>query len=308
MSEEQTLLTAAATAPETAAAADAGADAAQATQDTSAAPQEAQDWRPESLRGEKALEKYKSPEDAYKALVEAQKLIGKKADPFAPPADDAPQEEKDAFSAKLRELRGVPAEDKVAEAYAVEVPEDAPEGYALSPELVGAFQGIAHKAGLAPAEFKELAAGYVQMELQAIAAARQDAKVRQEKAETALVKEWQDADLVPKEQFGNALKAAQALGLVGKDGKDSILGHLGNNTALIKALASEVYPLVAEGKLKGGATASQEPAYTPQEAMGKLRAMQADPRYRDAMQRDPDYVREVDAFAERYGKLIRRGA
>lgn len=306
MADEQTLLTAAAestTAADTTETASVEAQA-QTAEQTSAVD----DWRPESLRGEKSLEKYKTPEEAYKALVQAQKLIGKKADPLAPPAEDAPQEEKDAFSAKLRELRGVPAEDKVAEAYAVEVPEDAPEGYALSPELVGAFQGIAHKAGLAPAEFKELAAGYIQMEVQAIAAARQDAKVRQEKAETALVKEWQGAGLVPKEQFGNALKAAQALGLVGKDGKESILGHLGNNTALIKALASEVYPLVAEGKLKGGATASQEPAYTPKEAMSKLRAMQSDPRFRDPMKRDPDYVREVDAFAERYGKLIRRGA
>lgn len=304
MADEPTLLTAAATPTEPVAAA--AAEPAQATPDT--ATPAAEDWRPESLRGEKALEKYQSAEEAHRALVEAQKLIGKKADPLAPPAEDAPQEEKDAFSAKLRELRGVPAEDKVADAYAVEVPEDAPEGYALSPELLGAFQGLAHKAGLAPAEFKELAAGYVQMEIQAIAAARQEAKVRQEKAETALVKEWQAADLVPKEQFSNALKAAQALGLVSKDGKENILGHLGNNTALIKALASEVYPLVAEGKLKGGATASQEPAYTPQEAMGKLRAMQADPRYRDSMKRDPDYVREVDAFAEKFGKLIRRGA
>lgn len=305
MADEQTLLTTGATPTEEVAATETVNAAAQEQPTAQAA---SEDWRPESLRGEKALEKYKSPEDAYKALVEAQKLIGKKADPLAPPADDAPQEERDAFSAKLRELRGVPAEDKVAEAYAVDVPEDAPEGYALSPELVGAFQGIAHKAGLAPAEFKELAAGYIQMEVQAIAAARQDAKVRQEKAETALVKEWQSAGLVPKEEFGNALKAAQALGLVSKDGKDNILGHLGNNTALIKALAENVYPLVAEGKLKGGATASQEPAYTPQEAMGKLRAMQADPRYRDTMKRDPDYVREVDAFAEKFGKLIRRGA
>lgn len=305
MADEQTLLTTGATPTAEVAATETVTAAAQEQPATQPA---SEDWRPESLRGEKALEKYKSPEDAYKALVGAQKLIGKKADPLAPPAEDAPQEERDAFSAKLRELRGVPAEDKVAEAYAVDVPEDAPEGYALSPELVGAFQGIAHKAGLAPAEFKELAAGYIQMEVQAIAAARQDAKVRQEKAETALVKEWQSAGLVPKEEFGNALKAAQALGLVSKDGKDNILGHLGNNTALIKALAENVYPLVAEGKLKGGATASQEPAYTPQEAMGKLRAMQADPRYRDTMKRDPDYVREVDAFAEKFGKLIRRGA
>jgi len=306
MADEPTLLTAAATPTVEVAAAEtvAAGSTAQTSEQTSAV----EDWRPESLRGETALEKYKGPEDAFKALVEAQKLIGKKADPLAPPAEDAPQEEKDAFSAKLRELRGVPTEDKVAEAYAVEVPKNAPEGYAVNPELVGAFQGIAHKAGLAPAEFKELAAGYVQMEIQAIAAARQDAKARQEKAETALVKEWQTAGLVPKEEFGNALKAAQALGLVSRDGKESILGHLGNNTALIKALASEVYPLVAEGKLKGGATASQGPIYTPREAMSKLQAMQADPRYRDAMKRDPDYVREVDAFAERYGKLIRRGA
>lgn len=306
MADEPTLLTAAVTPTETVAAAETVAVEAPAQNVEQAAAVE--DWRPESLRGEKALEKYKSPEDAYKALVEAQKLIGKKADPLAPPAEDAPQEEKDAFSAKLRELRGVPAEDKVAEAYAVAVPEDAPEGYALSPELVSGFQALAYEAGMSPSEWQKLSGGYVQMEIKAIAAARQDAKVRQEKAETALVKEWQAADLVPKEQFSNALKAAQALGLVSKDGKESILGHLGNNTALIKALASEVYPLVAEGKLKGGATASQEPAYTPQEAMGKLRAMQADPRYRDSMKRDPDYVREVDAFAEKFGKLIRRGA
>jgi len=306
MADEQTLLTAAATPAAEVAAAETVA-AAEATAQATEQALAVEDWRPESLRGEKALEKYKGPEDAFKALVEAQKLIGKKADPLSPPAEDAPQEEKDAFSAKLRELRGVPAEDKVAEAYAVEMPEDAPEGYVFNPDLVGAFQSIAHKAGLAPAEFKELAAGYVQMEIQAIAAARQDAKVRQEKAEAKLVKEWRDAGEVPKEKFAQALKVAQALNLVGKDGKDSILGHLGNNTELIKALADN-YGLIAEGRLKGGGKASQEPAYTPQEAMGKLRAMQADPRYRDAMRRDPDYVREVDAFAGRYGTLIRRGA
>lgn len=307
MAEEQTLLTAAATPTEEVAAAETVA-ASEATAQTTEQASAVEDWRPESLRGEKALEKYKSPEDAYKALVEAQKLIGKKADPLAPPAEDAPQEEKDAFSAKLRALRGVPTEDRVAEAYAVTQPEDAPEGYALDPNLVGAFQAIAHKAGLAPAEFKELAAGYMQMEVKAITAGRQEAKVRQEQAEAALVKEWQAAGLVPKDEFGNALKAAQALGLVGKDGKDSILGHLGNNTELIKALSERVWPLVAEGKLKGGATASSEPAYTPKEAMGKLRTMQADPRYRDPNTRDPDYVREVDAFAARFGKLIRQGA
>lgn len=305
MSEEQTLLTAAATAPETAAAADAGADAAQATQDAPAAAQEAQDWRPESLRGEKALEKYKTPEDAYRALVEAQKLIGKKADPLAPPAEDAPQEEKDAFSAKLRELRGVPPEDKIAEAYAVTPPEGAPEGYALNPDLIGAFQKIAHEAGLAPAEWQKMSSGYMQLEVAAIIKGRADAKAAQDKAEAALVKEWQDAGSSPKEKFTEALKAAQALGLVGKDGSNSILGHLGNNTALIKALSENVYPLIAEGKLKGGATSGVAGmVLSPREAVDKARAMMADPRYSSPTTRDPEYVREVQAFVAQHEAAI----
>lgn len=303
MSEEQTLLTSAASETETPASAETAVPAAGAEPSTPAA--EATDWRPEALRGEKSLEKYKSQDDALKALVEAQKLIGKKAEGIVPPAEDAPQEEKDAFSAKLRELRGVPSEDKVAEAYAVAAPEGAPEGYALDAEFVGAFQKMAHEAGLAPAEFKRLADGYMQMEIAAITQARASAQERLHKSEAALVKEWQEAGRVPKTEFGNALKAAQALGLVGKDGKDNILGHLGNNTALIKALASNVYPLIAEGKLKGGATADAGPAYTPKEAFEKGRAMMRDPRYRDPLQRDPAYIREVEAFFAEHGRLMR---
>lgn len=303
MADEPTLLTAAAT-PE----AEAPAAAETATPAAASETPAAQDWRPESLRGEKWLEKYKSPEDALKGFAEAQRLLGKRAEGIVPPGADAKPEEVEAFNAKLRELRGVPPEDKIAEAYAVTAPEDAPEGYALDPNFVGAFQKIAHESGVAPAEFQKMAARYMQMEIEGMTNARQEAKARQEKAEAELVKEWRTAGRVPKDEFTNALKAAQALGLVSKDGKDSILGHLGNNTALIKALADNVYPLVREGRLQGGAEAQQGPAYTPKEAMNKLRGMQADPRYRDPMKRDPDYVREVDAFAERYGKLIRQGA
>jgi len=296
MSEEQTLLTQAA-APEV--------EAPVADSAAPAAVQEVQDWRPETLRGEKALEKYKSPEDAFKALVEAQKLIGKKADPLAPPAEDAPQEEKDAFNAKLRELRGVPSVDKVAEAYAVAAPDDAPEGYEISPDLMGAFQGLALEAGLAPAEFKRMAEGYMQMEIAQINAARAESKANQEKGQAELVKGWQAEGRVPKDEFSNALKAAQILGLVGKDGKDNLLGHLGNSTALVAALAN-AYPALGEAGLKGGATVSSQPLYTPKEAMDKGRAMLADPRYKDSRKRDPDFVREVDAFFEQHGKLIAR--
>jgi hypothetical protein len=302
MADEQTLLTAAATPTAEVAAAETSTNST-VSASIESATQEQSDWRPEPLRGEKSLEKYKTQEDALKALVDAQKLIGKKADGIVPPGEDATPEQLEAFNAKLRELRGVPAE---ATAYEVSPPADAPEGYALNADLVGAFQSLALEAGLAPSEFKKMADGYMQLEVQAIAAARVEAKARTEKEEAALVKEWQAAGEVPKEKFSHALKAAQALGLVSKSGTESILGHLGNNTALIKALSDNVYPLIAEGRLKGGGHEQTGPVYTPQEAIAKGRAMMADPRYKDSRQRDPDYVREVDAFFEQHGKLIAR--
>jgi len=295
MADEPTLLTSAAT-PE------APAEAAAPEPVAPGAAQDASDWRPESLRGEKSLEKYNKPEDAFKALVEAQKLIGKRAEGIVPPGEGATPEQVDAFNAKLRELRGVPTEDKIAEAYAVVAPEDAPEGYALNPELVGAFQGLALEAGLAPAEFQKLAQGYMAMEVQAIAAARADAKARQQKAEDALVKEWRDAGEVPKEKLANALEAAKILGWITKT--DNILGDLGNNTDVVKSLADIIWPLVKESGLKGGGHEQQGPTYTPQEARDKARSYTSDPRYKDPRKRDPDFVREADAFFEKHGKLI----
>lgn len=302
MADEPTLLTSAAT-PE--ANAPPAADAP-STQDVPATePASWHDTLPEDLKGDATLARYKTPEDAHRALLEARKLASKKAEGIIPPGEDATPEQVEAFQSKLRELRGVPTEDKIAEAYAVAAPEDAPEGYAIDPNFVGAFQKLAHDAGLAPAEFQKMAAGYMQMEVAAMTQTRADAKSRQDKAEAALVKEWRDAGEVPKEKFSQALKVAQALGLVGKDGKDNILGHLGNNTALIKALA-ENYGLIAEGRLKGGGHDNAGPAYTPQEALAKGKAMMADERYRNPQKRDPDYVREVDAFFEKHGKLMRQ--
>jgi len=158
------------------------------------------------------------------------------------------------------------------------------------------------EAGLSPAEFKKLADGHIGMELERMAKSRAESAARQEKAEADLVGEWQKAGKTPKDMLTQALKGAQALGLVEKDGTTSVLGHLGNNTALVKALAENVYPLIAEGTLKGGGREESGPTYTPKEALDKLRGMASDPRYQ---KKDPDFLREYDAFAERYGKTIR---
>lgn len=304
MSDEQTMLTreAASEAP----AQDAPAiDTPTATTggDATAAPTtEPTSWVPESLKAEKWTEKYKSTEDALKAFGEAQKLLGKRAEGIVPPGEDAKPEEVEAFNAKLRELRGVPDSP---EKYEVAAPEDAPEGYALDENIVGAFQKLAHEAGIAPAEFKRLADGYMQMEIAGITQARQQHREYVEKEEAALVKGWQDEGLQPKEMFTRATKAAQALGLLDKDGTTSLLSkHAQNHAPLLKALAENVYPLIAEGKLKGGAAPQTSEQYTPKEALEKGRAMMRDPRYSEPLKRDPEYVRQVEQFFEEHGAVI----
>lgn len=260
------------------------------------------DALPDDLKGAEVLGKYADQNAALKALVEAQKVIGKPKEGLVPPGEDAKPEEVEAFQAKLRELRGVPdSPDK----YEVAAPEDAPEGYALDANLVGAFQKLAHEAGIAPSEFKRLADGYMQMEIAAINKVRQDSAAAAKKAEADLVKQWQAEGLAPKEGFSQALKAAEALGLVGKD-KD-LLGSLGNNTALIAQL-QKVWPVLSEAGLKGGGVAQDAPHYTPKEALEKGRAMMRDPRYADPLRRDPEYVREVQQHFERYGSVIAGGA
>ena len=267
MTEETTLLTrgAASAEPATAAPAESAPEASTAAPSAPPSADASQDWRPEALRGEKWTEKYKSLEDALKAFGEAQKLLGKRAEGLIPPGPEAKPEEVEAFNAKLRELRGIPTEpEKIAEAYAVKAPEGAPEGYAIDAAFVGAFQQLAFEAGVAPAEFQKLADGYMQMELQAMQAAR-DAGIRQAKEnEETLVKAWREEGQVPGEMFKAANAAVDALGL------RDLVDAPANSPAFIKAMAEKVYPLVAEGKLKGGAVASPSaPKMTQQEAMEK---------------------------------------
>lgn len=302
MTEEGSLLTAGAEAAQASdtppAATAAQTPAADASKSAEAAAPKWTEALPDELKGAEVLGKYADQNAALKALVDAQKLLGKRAEGLVPPGEDAKPEEVEAFNAKLRELRGVPdAPDK----YEVVVPEGAPEGYALDPGLVSYFQGIAHEAGMAPAEFTSMANAFMAREIESITAMRQQAVEGQKKAEAELVKQWQTEGLAPKEGFTRAHKAAQMLGLVGKD--FDLLGSLGNNTKLIAQL-EKVYPTLSESGLKGGATSDSEPALTPKEALARGRAMMRDPRYADPARRDPVYVQEVEAHFAKHGGAI----
>lgn len=244
---------------------------------------ESQDWRPETLRGEKALEKYKSQEDALKALVNAQKLIGKKAEGIVPPGADAKPEEVEAFRAKLREIQGVPdAPDK----YELPTLDGLPDGLTVPEEATAWFKNIAHKHGLSPAQMQGVYADFLaDIEAPNFLARSQGTQQAITEGLTGLRKEFAGKT---KEVLQNANAVVEHLGLTESD-----IGSAANNPKFIKAMAN-LAPMFGEGGLKGSGKA--EKAMTPEEARAKGREMMRDPRYSDRGRRDPGYVREVESF------------
>ena len=89
--------------------------------------QETKSWRdellPDDLKDLPLFEKYESPQEAFKAFAEAQKLIGKKG--VIPPDKDASDEEKKAFLKQLYEIMGDELPDN-PESYKLPEVEDLP--------------------------------------------------------------------------------------------------------------------------------------------------------------------------------------
>jgi hypothetical protein len=109
------------------------------------------DWHatlPEDLRKDGTLSRYKEPVDAFKALIEANKTIGKGVQQRPDPTTATP-EQMNAW----RTSQGIPL---------------APDGYelpeVLDPKAVETFRGEFHKLGIPASAAKQLAERYVAFE------------------------------------------------------------------------------------------------------------------------------------------------
>lgn len=120
------------------------------------------------------LGQYKSPEAIAKALVHTKKMSGKLGEAIFMPGKDATPEEVAAFRAKM----GVP---EAADKYPTAI-----EGLKLDEAQMKEFAGIAHKAGLTPAQFKDL------VSFEATRASAMDAK---QKADLATAEEAHQKEL-----------------------------------------------------------------------------------------------------------------
>lgn len=136
---------------------DAGSSAAAPSQDTGAQTTDAgtsnqtqTTWRdtlPEDLKASPVLAKYQDPHAAFKALVDAQELIGRKSEGLVKPGPDAKPED----VAKFYKALGRP---DTPDAYAMPEVKDMPEGYGLLPEVEKIAREGLHGLGLTQDQFK----------------------------------------------------------------------------------------------------------------------------------------------------------
>ena len=256
-----------------------------------AAPAAQQDWRetlPEDwtapgrdaagneaqipLRKHPALAKYATKDEAIKALVHAQRLLGKKAEPGSLlamglcPEGQACPESPDGYT--LPEL-------------------DMPEEFSVNDALRAAFLEKAHELALTDAQVAGLYTWFMPLNVQALLDQRESAK-----AERALSRERELSALRQVHGGGaqGVLEAARraVLALGGRELMERLEASGAADDARVVQAFARVAPLVSESALRGRDAAPAQ-NLTPQ----RLREMMRDPRYFDPSRRDADFVRQV---------------
>ena len=232
------------------------------------------------LRRHPALAKYASKDEAIKALVHAQRLLGKKGEPGSLLAQGASQP-------------GQPCPASPADYQLPDI--ELPETFRVDETLRGAFLDKAHELGLTDAQAGGLYAWFVPLNAQAVQDHAQHTHAERlktrERELNALRNVHGAAALGVLEA---ARKAVLALG--GKELMERLEACGAADDARIVQALARIAPLVSESALKGRDAAPAQ-SLTPQ----RLRQMMRDPRYFDPSRRDEDFVRQVrDGFETLY--------
>jgi len=228
------------------------------------------------LREHPALKNYTSKDEAVKALVHAQRLLGKTPEGYIRvPEGQGDDEQRNTLYSAL----GRPDHP---EGYTL--PDiDLPDGYEMQEDMINGFKNAAFRLGLTA----EQVAGLYQWFLPLVIDTHHTMQ-----AETNQLRERELESLRAVHRgrtphmLDSALRAAEALG-----GKELIHAldstRAGDHAAVINAFA-KVAPLVLESGMR-----SPGQGWGEELSREKLREMMQDPRYHDPNKRDPEYVKTV---------------
>ena len=232
--------------------------------------QQVKSWRddllPDDIKGEPLFEKYQSPQEAFKAFVEAQKLIGKKG--IIPPEgeDEGLRKEflKEVYEKIGEELPEDPADYEIPEV------EDIPDELkAMNEEDVEAFKDIAHKAGLTKRQAEEIYKLYIEQEKKRYNEFVRAGDELQQQAEDRLREKWGKAYDV---------KVRKIQTLVSKLGSNELIEkvrsnpYIGNDPDMVEFLG-KVVDLMSEDVIGGE---PRRATMTPEEAKSEIYKIKMD--------------------------------
>lgn len=224
------------------------------------------------LRRHPALAKYASAEEALKALVHAQRLLGRKT-----------ESEGSLLSQGQAARDGCPESPAHYRLPEIELPGD----FRVDESLRGAFLAKAHELGLSDAQAGGLYAWFLPLNVDGLRAHSEQTRTERRKRRERELSGLRQAH--GGEALGVLEAARKAVLALGGPALLAALEQSGaaDDACVVQAFA-RMAPLVSESSLRGrsaGAAAS----LTPQ----RLREMMRDPRYFDPSRRDADFVRQV---------------
>jgi hypothetical protein len=229
-----------------------------------------------ALRDHPSLEKYGTKDEAVKALVHAQRMLGKSPDGYIRlPGEDEGAEEFDALYAALGRPEGVDG---------YELPDmELPEGFVVKDEILGGLKAKAHELGLSAKQVSGLYEWFMPIVmdthygLEAEAGQLRDSEMESLRA----IHRGETPGMLDR-----AMRAAEAIG--GPELLNALdKTRAGDHAAVISAFA-KMAPLVLEGGFRGSSRGWGEELSRDQ-----LREMMKDPRYSDPTQRDEAYVKKI---------------
>lgn len=244
------------------------------------------------LRQHPALAKYATKDEAIKALVHAQRLLGKRADAPGDSQADAANAAGSLLSlGRCPQGQGCPASPADYSLPELEIPED----FSVDEALRDGFLEKAHELALTDAQVAGLYGWFMPLNVQALLDRHESDRTERTRARE------RELGALRKVHGGAAqgiLEAARkaVLALGGKELMARLEASGAADDASVVQAFARVAPLVSETALRARDAAPAQ-SLTPQ----RLREMMRDPRYFDPSRRDPEFVRQVgEGFATLY--------
>lgn len=229
------------------------------------------------LRDHPVLLKYASKDEAIKALVHAQRMLGRRPEGYMPVP------EQNADDDQLQEIWNALGRPGSPQEYAL--PDfDLPEDLAIREDLRTEYLENAHALGLSDKQASGLFEWFITRMLDV------QHQLEQEECECSR-QEMESLRSLHRNDMPAVLERARqtALAVGGEDLLDALEStRAGDRAAVISAFA-RMAPLVLEGRFKGRKGVTDEIL-----DRSRLQEMMRDPRYSDPIRRDADFVRRIE--------------